>query len=87
MLNPAVEILKKAIGTIDNIEKKIREELLKLDEETGFDVMSFDINEDDFGGIQFGIEEDLNYLFIISAMDQITYMIVANNDENVILYH
>lgn len=60
----AQELREKSKNTTDKEEqKKIREELLKLDEETGFDVMSFDINEDDFGGIQFGIEEDLNYLY------------------------
>ena len=36
-------------------------ELAKLQEETSFDVMS--VEDDDFGGIQFGIEQDLKYLY------------------------
>jgi hypothetical protein len=43
----------------------ITKELDELQEETSFDVMSDldELDDDDFGGIQFGIEEDLKYLY------------------------
>lgn len=59
-VDKARELRQKALKGEDTTK-----ELLKLQEETSFDVMSDldELDDDDFGGIQFGIEEDLKYLY------------------------
>jgi hypothetical protein len=59
-VDKARELRQKALKGEDTTK-----ELVKLQEETSFDVMSDldELDDDDFGGIQFGIEEDLKYLY------------------------